>query len=358
MLYVTCYMSVTNHPQKIVANLVNSLSPKQKDIIEKRFGIKDGTRRTLEAIGKQHGITRERVRQIEEDALDNLRKPQPISQVASFLSALSNHIEKHGHIKREDHLFENEARAIFSPHKFTSHPKPTVHLLLALGDKFDRQHETKDWHSFWTTNKQIVPDIKSAISTLREKLKNHKQSVDKATLINFARDIAQTKNLPTSEEALMSYINVSKNIDSNIFDQYGLANSAEINPRGMKDKAYLVLKRLNKPLHFMQVAKEIEKSGLSPKSAHPQTVHNELIKDDRFVLVGRGTYALSDWGFAPGTIKDVIIKSLTESQKPLSKDEVVSAVLNQRQVKENTVLLNLQNKKLFKKTDEGKYILA
>lgn len=350
--------STNNHPQKIVANLINSLSQKQKDVITKRFGLKDGQRRTLEAIGQEHGITRERVRQIEEDALNNLRKPQLISQVNDFLDTLSGHIENHGGLKKEEHLLEKDSHAIFAEHKFTSHPRPTVHLLLTIGEQFNKNHETKDWHSFWTTKKNIVPDVKSTISALHDKLKSHKQPVDKEVLVNFTREIAKQKNLPNSDEALMSYVNISKNIDSNVFGQYGLAHWPEISPRGMKDKAYLVLKRLNKPLHFIQVAKEIEKAGLAKKMAHPQTVHNELIKDNRFVLVGRGTYALTDWGFAPGTIKDVIIKTLSESKKSLSKEEIIAAVLNQRQVKENTVLLNLQNKRTFKKTDEGKYILA
>lgn len=341
-----------------MSGLVNGLSPKQKDVITKRFGLKDGQRLTLEAIGKQHGITRERVRQIEEDALNNLRKPQLIGQVDEFLNTLSSHIENNGSLKKEDHLLGKDARSIFPEHKFTGHPKPTIHLLLTLGDQFHKSHETKDWHGFWTTNKNIITDVKSTVSTLHDKLKIHKQPVDQATLINFTREIAKQKNLPDSDEALMSYVNISKNIDANVFGQYGLIHWPEISPRGMKDKAYLVLKKINKPLHFTQVAKEIEKAGLAKKTAHPQTVHNELIKDNRFVLVGRGTYALADWGFAPGTIKDVIIKSLSESKKPLSKEEIVSAVLNQRQVKENTVLLNLQNKKTFKKTDEGKYILA
>ena len=174
---------------------------------------------------------------------------------------------------------------------------------------------------------------------------------------NKSKNPPKQKNLSTTDQALASYISTSKNINSNVFEQYGLAHWPEINPRGMKDKAYLVLKRLNKPLHFMQVASEIEKAGLAKKQAHPQTVHNELIKDSRFVLVGRGTYALTDWGYVPGTIKDVIAKSLSKSPKPLSKEEIVSAVLDQRQVKENTILLNLQNRKLFKKTGEG-YILA
>ena len=350
-------MSANNHPQKVITNLINNLSPKQKDVIIKRFGLKDGKRRTLEAIGDEHGITRERVRQIEEDALNNLRKPQLISQLNEFLNALQSHIENHGNIKKEDSLLGKDAHTIFAQHKFTNHPKPFIHLLLALGKSFERHNETKDWHSFWTTDKSTVANVKLAVSALHEKLKNHNQPVDKETLIGFARDFAKQKNLSTTDQALASYISTSKNINSNVFEQYGLAHWPEINPRGMKDKAYLVLKRLNKPLHFMQVASEIEKAGLAKKQAHPQTVHNELIKDSRFVLVGRGTYALTDWGYVPGTIKDVIAKSLSKSPKPLSKEEIVSAVLEQRQVKENTILLNLQNRKLFKKTGEG-YILA
>ena len=88
----------------------------------------------------------------------------------------------------------------------------------------------------------------------------------------------------------------------------------------------------------------------------PQTVHNELIKDPRFVLVGRGLYALKEWGYEEGQVKDVILKILKEARKPLPKEEILAGVLKQRMVKENTVLLNLNNKKYFLKTPEGKYI--
>lgn len=350
-------MANTN-PQKIVTVLLNSLSPKQKEVIVKRFGLKDGKRMTLEAIGKEYGITRERVRQIEEDALKSLRKPELISQVDEFLATIAKHINNHGSVKKEEHLLEKEAQTIFAGQKFSSSPKAVIHLLLTLGESFERHPETKDWHSFWTTDKAIADHAKAVAASLHDKLKSHKQPVNKDTLISFATETAKSRNIETSEPALMSYVSLSKNIDSNVFGQYGLAHWPEISPRGMKDKAFLVLSKMNKPLHFTQVAKEIEKSGLAKKSAHPQTVHNELIKDNRFVLVGRGTYALTDWGYAPGTIKDVIIKVISQSKKPLTKEEITSAVLSQRQVKENTILLNLQNRKIFKKNIEGKYIVA
>lgn len=350
-------MSNTN-PSKIIASLLENLNPKQKEVISLRFGLKDGKRMTLEAIGDKYDITRERVRQIEEDALNNLRKPGLIGQVEEFLNVISKHIDNHGGVKKELALFEKDASSIFAGQKLTINPKATIHLLLTLDKRFVRHPESKDWHSFWATDKSIVEHAKSVATDLHEKLKDHKQPISEDALISLATESAKSKNIPTSKDALMSYVSLAKNIESNVFGHFGLAHWPEISPRGMKDKAFLVLKKLGKPLHFTLVAKEIEKSGLTKKSAHPQTVHNELIKDSRFVLVGRGTYALADWGYAPGTIKDVIVGIMNKSANPLAKEEIVSKVMSQRQVKENTILLNLQNRKIFKKTEAGKYVLA
>lgn len=355
--------AMTN-PNKVITNLIGDLPQKQRDIVIKRFGLKNGKRTTLEAIGNEYGITRERVRQIEEDALTRLRKPQVISQLAGYFDAISKHLTNHGHIKNEEHLLENDYKEIFTDCETSGHPRAIVHFLLTLGKPFDKIPETNDLHGFWTTNKAIVPEIKEIMADLHKKLEKHGKTINKETLLDFVNSSVKEKGVAATEKALISYINISKKIDSNVFGEYGMANWTEIKPRGMKDKAYLILKRLQKPVHFTQVAKEIEKAGLVKNrkgglaKAHPQTVHNELIKDKRFVLVGRGTYALADWGFVPGTIKDVITQTIETAKKPLAKEEILSAVLAQRQVKENTILLNLQNKKLFRKVDGERYTLA
>jgi len=126
----------------------------------------------------------------------------------------------------------------------------------------------------------------------------------------------------------LSYLEISKKIQPNREGVLGLIEWPEIKPRGVKDKAFLVFKKHGKPLHFTEVAKLIDKFdyNMPNKKTYPQTVHNELIKDPRFVLVGRGTYALSEWGFVPGTIKDIITKVLKEKNEPLHKDEVVKQV--------------------------------
>ena len=108
-------------------------------------------------------------------------------------------------------------------------------------------------------------------------------------------------------------------------------------------------------MHFTEVAKEIEK--LFGKKAHTATCHNELIKDSRFVLVGRGLYALSNWGYAGGVVRDVV-RDVLRKNGALTKQEIIDKVLKERYVKPNTILVNLQNPKYFKKDKSGRYQLA
>jgi len=128
----------------------------------------------------------------------------------------------------------------------------------------------------------------------------------------------------------------------------------EINPKGVRDRAYIVLKREGKPLHFVEITNRINNLNYDDKRVLSESVHNELIRSPLFVLVGRGLYALQEWGYEPGTVKDVIIKVLKEAKRPMTKEEIMQEVLFRRQVKPNTILLNLQDRNLFARIDSGK----
>jgi len=134
----------------------------------------------------------------------------------------------------------------------------------------------------------------------------------------------------------------------------GLRDWPEICPMTVRDKIYLVLKKYGKPLHFEDIAHHINKVGFDRQPALAPTVHNELIKDDRFVLVGRGLYGLREFGYEPGTAREVIAKVL-KSEGPLTPPQLVAQVNKQRFFKPNTVLINLQNRAFFERTPDGKY---
>ena len=123
----------------------------------------------------------------------------------------------------------------------------------------------------------------------------------------------------------------------------------------MRDYAYLILRRHGSPVHFREVAKLI--GEVFNKKAHVATTHNELIKDPRFVLVGRGLYALREWGYSTGVVRDVI-RDILKKEGPLSKEQVLEKVLKERYVKPNTIMVNLQNPQFFKKNKQGLYTVA
>ncbi len=313
---------------KICSNLLSDLPPRVKEVVSRRFGLESGERETLEAIGESFGITRERVRQIEGGGLGKMR-PE-IKNYQDIFQSFCDYFKKQGGLKRETDLLKDLGGA---------KNQAQVYFLLSLDKNFLRFGEGEDFYPLWTIDKNCLNLAQKTINTLFNKLKEIRKPLQFKELKAFQ---------PIDEVVLASYLEISKKIQKNSENLFGLKDWPEINPRGIKDKAYLIFKKIGKPLHFTEVTKQIN-------GALTQTVHNELIRDARFVLVGRGIYALSEWGYTPGQVKDVISMVLKESKKPLTKEEILNQVLKQRIVKENTILLNLSNKNYFLKNNQGKY---
>jgi len=317
--------------QKICSDLLSDLAQRQKEVISRRFGLnKLPNKETLESIGKNFGICRERVRQIQETGLEKIRPKAEKYQKAFQL--FLNYFKKVGDLRKEEILLADLGGRNW---------QNEVNFLLTIKPPFQRLSENKDLYSLWFIDKDSFSLAKKIIGSFSNQLQ-------KSGKLLPIEDLKYP--LPIKKEVLSSFLEISKKIQKNEEGLYGLKDWPEINPRGIKDKAYLVFKKIGKPLHFSEIANLIEGS-------HLQTVHNELIKDPRFVLVGRGVYALQEWGYYPGQVKDVILKILKEGEKPLTKEEILNEVLKQRFVKENTVLLNLSNKKYFFRDSQGKFFI-
>jgi len=338
-------------PQEATKILLNELSSRRmRAVLEKRFGLKGGRKMTLDAIGKEYRITRERVRQIEADALKNLGKDEVVTRVTSLFKALEEHLAGYGGVMAEHHLFSSLAEVKYHPH---------LALLFEAGKQFFYIPEDNNYHSRWAIDRTSVENAEKIISGVVAYLKERQKPVSgdelNLLLVGHAKEILG-KEPP--QPYLDAYLTTSKLIAKNPYGEYGLTNWADIRPRGVRDKAYAALVKSGKPLHFREVAERIDKAGWSKRRAHPQTVHNELIKDPRFVLVGRGLYALKEWGYEPGVVREILVSVMKEAGTPLSKDDIVRLVSERRFVKPQTILLNLQNKSLFRRTEDGKYTLV
>lgn len=362
--------NMINPHQTIIEIIGGSLdNERTKDVILRRFGLVDGRRQTLEEIGQEYGITRERIRQIEGNGLKSLSAPKAINSLKPSLDFVKEHLAEHGNLKKEEALLEDLACICYpivkkakdgpggksdSAIREADLPQcqSAFYLILVLGQPFTREKESDKLHALWTIEKKSVAVAKNIIDSLVKLFRKESRVFTLGDLYDQARE----ESVSLTDKAIFSYLDVSKEIGVNKFGQYGLNHWSEITPRGVRDKAYLILKKNSEPLHFVKITESINQNNLDEKVAQVETVHNELIKDSRFVLVGRGIYALSEWGYEPGTVVDIIV-NLLKKQGPLSREEIIKNVLDKRMIKENTVLVNLQNRKHFVKDDGGRYAL-
>ena len=321
--------------------------PREREIITRRFGL-EGAKETLEQIGERLDITRERVRQLEKAALIRLKiaaEKGNIENLADIEKALIRNLAESGRISKTKTLaekyFENSA---------DNQEVSYILFLSEISSKLVVVQENDKYHSA-IANAEYGDErkIKTAIDEIVNIIKKQKSPMTLDEL-----DAKLSYEHPSQIEAIAS---ISKLLAS-LNGIWGLEKWPSVNPKNIRDKIFVILGAKKEPMHFSEIAEEIRKSDFSRKDVTTQAIHNELIKDKRFVLIGRGIYALDDWGFKKGTVADTIAAVLKEAGEPLYRDEIVKRVLEKRKVKETTVLLNLQSKKDFVRVAKATYTLA
>ena len=337
--------------KNILYELIKVLNPRAREVIEKHFGLRSVLCQTLEAIGQNLGVTRERVRQIEALGLRQLANKNVLEPLKPVFETIEKHLTDYGGVRREDYFLREISQLVSLKEKNNEN---LIDFALALGQgRFVHFKETPKWRAAWALDNSVYNNAIGLGESLRKKLAEQNLPIPREEVLKTAASLGGEMN----DRALFSCIELCREIAQNPFGEWGFIGSPEVSPKGVKDKAYLIFKKEKKPLHFTQVAELINQAVFEGRQAHPQTVHNELIKDPRFVLVGRGTYALADWGYEPGTVRDVLVSVLKNAEGGLAKKEIIKIVQAKRLVKENTILLNLQNKKVFKKIDNERFTL-
>jgi len=316
------------NPLKIITQALAPLTTRQRDIIQLRYGLKATTGETLAAIGKRYNVTRERIRQIEAQALRALNAQFAKSDFDNFRAGVINYLEGHNGMRRHDLVAKdmnqngNVIRCTFEASGVA-----TFHA------------EDKTHNAFWSLSDTHV---KRGITFVADLVANLKRTTGTRT------------PMPT-DAVSANYISISKKFAVSPHGEFGLAEWRDINPKVSRDWAFLVLKKTQKPLHFSHIATEINKIRKT-KKVNPQTIHNELIKDKRFILVGRGMYGLEEFNILAGTAREVL-SHLLKKHGPMPAKAIIELALTHRPFKEKTLLINLQNKNWFKRMDEGKYFI-
>jgi len=358
---------------KITNEILGALRPRSSEIVRCRFGLGAEEPQTLEAIAQPLGITRERVRQIQEDSLSELR-PLAIhnKNLAKIIVLAKKNLSQSfgaGHYYDTAH----DVISKVDPGRINDGLVRKTVFLLRLVPEAIFYHPEDDYHyHFFAVSRDHAEEVKKRTKKILAFFENE-PVIHKSRVLDALEDIFLERK--ASAEAVLRFLRILKTLDENPYNEIGLRDHPRINPKNTRERIYVVLLKHGQPMHFRELADQLNQlPGLAStasrdgvtgreflnrawqKAVHHQTVHNDLIRDPRFVLIGRGIYALKEWNYEPGTVKDVLIDILKEKRR-LSADELVKEALRQRQVKPATVLINLHDKKTFVKKSDGNYTL-
>lgn len=366
---------------EIINNLFAELSEREQDVIRRRYGLHSGIKETLESIGKAHSLTRERIRQIETSSIKKLQQLKNLDDYLSVLrKVISQLLEEHGGFMEREYLkdalvgFSMDGARVDVRNKEVH--KNYINFLITklLHKEFEEKENCKKFAGIYKFKHQDVDYLEEIAEEFVEEIKNrkrihkteelldlikslnnfekHKEKIKSENNIDIVKILkfdlfSEDSDLINNNKVIYSIIRATDKIRQNKFGHWGHSAWREITPKTINDKIHLVLKNKKKPMHFEEIAEHINNVKFDKKVANPATVHNELILDKKYVLVGRGLYGLKEWGYKEGSVIEVIEEILNESGQPLNRDQIIERVLDKRVVKKATVILALMNKDKF-----------
>src|SRR3989344_447553 len=313
------------NPLQTIDVLLSRLTEKEKDVVKRRFGLSAEKKETLEEIGQHYGITRERVRQIENLSIKKLKELQELKdEILTAEKVTVQLLEQYGGVMEEEFFLENILN-------YLDANKSSEHALLFLADhifsdNINKVKQDKDFNHLWQIGSVDTDALKEMIAAMVSLIENHGRPIKlEELLLNFKNSDYYLSNKE-------KFLSATTFLKATLFNEWGLIAWGTVQPKKINDKIYIVLKKAGQPLHFVDIAKAINEIKFDEKIAYAPTVHNELILDDKYVLIGRGIYALKEWGYEPGNVAEVIEQYL-RAKGSGTKDEIIDYVLSKRNVK-------------------------
>ncbi|MFA6536966.1 MAG: sigma factor-like helix-turn-helix DNA-binding protein [Patescibacteria group bacterium] len=366
-------MSENFNFHQLFQNLLAKLTEREQIVLKNRYHLTNelNKKSTLKKIGDLYNITRERVRQIEKEAVRKIKELAQEQEYADFLKNLekecAEYIEKNGGLVREDVLVNDFIKPNFPLENW--HSNAFLFVMEHLLDRTQRVLDHEYFYPIWKTDELNLDKVIDWLRQIEKELIEQKELLQHEQMLVLAKEklvtelagyfslLQQKHGLQDTQKFLEAHLDATSKIEKNIINEWGLAHWENVQPKKLGDKIALIFKKENKPLHFREIAEAINQAKFDGKKICAATVHNELIANGEFVLIGRGLYANKNWGFVTGTVADIIRSIFAESEEPMTKEKIIEEVLRQRQVNRSTVYLTLINKNKFQKTPDGKFYL-
>jgi len=358
--------------QKILPAIFKDLSPREEDVLTRRYGLREDiiqekrSRQTLQTIGNHYHITRERVRQIENFAIRKIKQSKAFkNEFANLKSFVVATLEDCGGTAEERFLVKE---LVTRSHGFDGVDEKRTAVLkqifafmlsVLLTDVIENLRNRANFKRAWKLKDANFDLANKAIDVLIDIVTKEDEPLAENDLLGkFKKTPFYIENQKKLEDKkIVACLHLSSNLDYNVFGEWGIASWGLVALKTVNDKIHYILKKHKKPLHFSEITDFINKKDVASFFAHGATVRNILTAEDRYILVGRGIYALAEWGVEAGTVTDLIANILKKVAGAVSRDDIIDEVLKQRLVKRQTVLVALNNTKKFVKIGEDTYTL-
>lgn len=331
-------------------HILDSLSAKERSVIERRVWLFED-KETLQNIGSSFSpsITRERVRQIEESWIKKIWRIVKSTLLGQIQDTSNKYLELHGWVISKDKLNSILIKEL----SLEANVNAWILEVIIQSDfdikKSKQKLNCKIYFTLPSSNKQTIEAVhKEAVKILKKK----KDVMDKVTLYEIIAN-----NFSSKETLSLAYVDSILDLfDDIVFweeNLIGLSKWKILNPKTLKDKSIYIMKKEKVPMHFVEISNKI--TDMLGEAVKVNTIHNELIRNKEFVLIGRWIYALKEWGFIPGTVLDVIVNILKKKWEPMNTEEITKEVLKTRNVKQTTIYMNLQNKDIIERVWRNYY---
>jgi len=336
--------------QELLGDLFLVLTQKETEVIKRRFALAGQSKQTLERIGKHFNVTRERIRQIESIALSKLKRTVRTTRLNDVNEIAKGILRAHGGLMLSTELVSSVLKRLPGSQMVDG---SILKLSFSIDNEMASEGRSQTYKPFWRLSNLSMDDI-STIVDMGVKFLNKRHSCMKAAeVISSIQAMPAFQGRVPSPELIVSCLSIDERLKE-IPEGWGLTEWRFVRPRSIRDKVEIILKKSGRPMHFMEIANSIKEAGFDHKNVTVQAVHNELIRYPQFVLVGRGLYALREWGYEPGTVADVI-ETILKQKGALSKKQIIEEVSKQRTVKVGTISLNLQKMPYFVRVGRAVY---
>jgi len=349
MSYTVSWNEIKNNFNQVLENL----SEKEQFVIQKRIWL-NWEKETLKSIGLSFPkpITRERVRQIENSGITKIGRILKTSILWQIQEKALSFIKMHWWVILRDKVINEIIKEL----NISDTANKNIIDIVINSDIDVLKSKPKNGTQTYFYQKDISPKLISTIHSEAIKILRKKKDVMKIDeLYTIIQNRFAEKWLKIKKTLIDSSLEVFTDIVKWEEDLIWLTRWKILNPQTLREKTLYIMKKEKIPMHYIDITNKI--IDHFKEDIKINTIHNELIKWEDFVLIGRWIYALKEWWFTAGTVLDVIVSTFKKFKKPMSLQEISKEVLKTRKVKTTTIYMNLQNKKVIERVWRNFYYL-